>query len=70
MENVIKNSICEKLNGETEIVTEYGDIDILTDNKIIEVKLYNNWKHALGQILAYSETYPEHTKYIYVRSLM
>jgi len=34
-ENVIKNSICEKLNGETEGATEYGIVDILTDNKII-----------------------------------
>jgi len=28
--------------------------------------MYNKWKHALGNILAYNETYPNHTKYIYL----
>jgi len=49
-----------------EVKTPAGKIDILTDLEVIEVKHYKNWKHALGQVLAYSTYYPEHTKVIYL----
>ena len=51
-------------SGKTEIVTKFGKIDVLTDNMIIEIKIFKHWKHALGQILAYSEEYKNHTKVI------
>lgn len=33
----------------------FGRIDIVSKNRIIEVKKYDEWKHAFGQVLAYSE---------------
>ena len=59
---LIKNLI----NPLTEVETIYGFVDILTDMEIIEVKIANKWKHAIGQILVYSKAYPEHTKRIHL----
>jgi hypothetical protein len=41
-----------------------GCIDVLTDTCIYECKGINKWHHALGQILSYRESYPNHTSYI------
>lgn len=38
----------------TEVTIESGRVDILTPDKVIEVKVAKNWKHALGQTLVYS----------------
>ena len=32
--------------------TRAGSADVVTSNSVIEVKLWKNWKHALGQVLA------------------
>lgn len=66
-EKDIQSKLKHKLNGQIEIPTPFGDIDLLTDTKIIEIKTYENWKHALGQILVYSECYPDKKNvYIYL----
>jgi hypothetical protein len=54
------------LNGEREVVTPCGRIDILTKTEIIEVKKYKGWKAALGQILVYGNFYPQHKKRIHL----
>lgn len=38
----------------TDVKTDAGYVDILTPAQIIEVKNAENWKSAMGQILAYS----------------
>jgi hypothetical protein len=35
------------------VETRAGFADVVTSNSVIEVKLWKNWKHALGQVLAY-----------------
>lgn len=37
-----------------EVIIDSGIVDILTPDTVIEVKKATNWKHALGQTLAYS----------------
>ena len=49
-ESIIRDQIAYEENGETEVKTPVGFIDVLTDTKIIEVKQANLWKHALGQV--------------------
>ena len=56
----------DKLNGQLEVYTQCGKIDIVTDTEIIEVKEYKLWKHALGQILVYSYYYPDKNKRIHL----
>jgi hypothetical protein len=39
----------------------FGIIDLTTTTEIIEIKNWFYWKHALGQIIAYSHCYPDLT---------
>jgi hypothetical protein len=39
-----------------EVAIETGIVDIMTPELVIEVKKAANWKHAMGQVLAYSYT--------------
>ena len=52
-EQLVRDNLSKQLDGATEIINENGYIDIVTESQIIEVKHVDNWKHALGQILAY-----------------
>jgi hypothetical protein len=56
----VRDRLASALNGQTEVRTPDGFIDILTSTEIIEVKTFNDWKHALGQVFVYSEHYPTH----------
>jgi hypothetical protein len=50
----------EKLKCKREVSTPTGRIDILTDSELIEVKEYSNYKSAIGQLICYGNSYPEH----------
>lgn len=54
------------LNGKREISTLAGNIDILTQTEVIEVKTVSMWKAALGQVLVYGTFYPSHKKRIHL----
>jgi hypothetical protein len=62
----IRDSIAETLNGQIEVKTPVGRIDILTDTLLIEVKRACHWKHALGQVIAYGMHYPDHKQVIWL----
>jgi phage regulator Rha-like protein len=65
-EKQYKHDLAKELNGKIEIQTLAGNIDILTDTEIIEVKEVRLWKHALGQVLAYGYYYPSHKRRIHL----
>lgn len=65
-EDTVRNKLQEQIGGLREIITLAGNIDLLTDIEIIEVKNVKSWKHALGQILIYSVYYPNHQKRIHL----
>ena len=65
-EKIIQLRLQSELGGEIEVKTPAGPIDLLTDNKIIEIKKVRNWKAALGQILIYGKYYPNHQKHIHL----
>lgn len=48
--------------GKTEVNTESGRIDILTEHELIEVKFLQQWKNAIGQLVSYGSYYPTHQK--------
>ena len=64
----IRDRLCDKLGGEIEVETEYGFIDIVTDTEIIELKKATSYKHAVGQILFYSndKRFLKHNKRIHL----
>ena len=49
----------EDLLGGRHAKTKYGIIDILTDTTIYEIKIWKNYKNALGQLLCYGKDYPD-----------
>jgi hypothetical protein len=65
-EKYVEEILQKVLNGKRQVKTEFGIIDLLTDTQIIEIKTFKLWKHALGQILAYGEEYPNHEKVVYL----
>ena len=65
-EESIKKQLNKKYNGETEVFTEMGYIDLLTDDKLIEIKEYSKWKNTSGQLMAYSFEYPDSLKIMYL----
>ncbi len=62
----IRQRLRAELGGEMEVVTAVGRIDLLTESEVIEIKNINDWKEALGKILAYSAFFPEHSKRIHL----
>ncbi|RUS93790.1 hypothetical protein DSM106972_095490 [Dulcicalothrix desertica PCC 7102] len=66
IEMTIRDRMKEELGGAVEVVTAVGRIDLLTTTEIIEIKEINDWKEALGKLLAYSSFFPEHNKRIHL----
>lgn len=52
-ERDVRDDLALALNGVVEYETPVGFADIVTDTHVIEVKHWRQWKHALGQVLAY-----------------
>ena len=66
LEQQIRDALKVLLGGQSEVITSAGRIDLLTDTQIIEVKRVDEWKSALGQVLAYSAFFPSHQKRIHL----
>jgi hypothetical protein len=49
-------------NSCREVETKFGRVDILSPKEIIEVKALPNYKHAIGQIIVYSNCFPSHLR--------
>ena len=54
-EKEIQERLYKELGGVKEYGTNNGRVDLLTEDEIIEIKLHDNWKHGLGQLLVYNE---------------
>ena len=65
-EKEIQTKLNEELGGEIEIKTEFGFIDILTEDELIEIKIGHDWKCGIGQLLAYGEYYKDHVKRLHL----
>jgi hypothetical protein len=61
IEKDIQIRLYKELGGEMEVHTNFGYIDLLTETELIEIKVGNNWKHGLGQLLAYKNFYLNHS---------
>jgi hypothetical protein len=65
-ESVVRRKLAIRENGEEEVSTTSGRVDIVTAEEIIEVKRGRKWKHALGQVLAYGIDMPLKRKRIHL----
>lgn len=55
-----RDKLARELNGQTEVQTPVGRIDLLTKTEVIEVKRASGWKSAIGQVKSYGRYYPNH----------
>lgn len=51
-----RDALARKWNGKTEVVIEYGRIDVENDLYVIELDYLHKWHESLGQVLHYAET--------------
>lgn len=65
-EKQVQLTLQNKYDCESEVKTDSGRIDLMTDKFIIEIKDYYKWKNAIGQLFAYSLYYPEKKKCLYL----
>jgi len=65
-EKEIQTMLHKKLGGEIEVKTSVGRIDLLTDELLIEIKNYIDWKCAVGQLMMYSLEYDDRKKVMYL----
>ena len=65
-EKTIQSKLKKHLGGKIEVPTPVGKIDLLTKDKLIEIKKYDDWKCALGQLIAYSSFQPDKKKVLYL----
>ncbi len=61
-----QRGIAKKNKGAIEVQTPVGNIDVLCDHALYEVKHIRQWKHALGQVLAYGYFHPSKEKRLYL----
>jgi hypothetical protein len=64
-EEKIRQSLEKKLSGKTT-PTKAGQIDILTAEKIIEVKNVDRWKEGIGQLVVFGTMFPNHGKQLHL----
>jgi hypothetical protein len=62
----VRDRLAESEKGQVEVLCDYGIVDVLTSSEIIEVKRSRNFLHALGQVLGYAESFPEHKKRVHL----
>jgi hypothetical protein len=65
-ERAVQCYVHECEGGVMEIPCRHGQVDIVTATEVIEVKPLTMWKHALGQVLAYSACFPKHRARIHL----
>jgi len=65
-EAIIQVRLHGELGGRMEVTTPSGQIDLLTDEFLIEVKNISEWKRGVGQVVVYSVYYPDHKKRIHL----
>ena len=64
-EEKIRQLLEKKLSGKT-MPTRVGQIDILTAEKIIEVKNVYRWKEGIGQLMVFGIMFPNHRKKLHL----
>jgi hypothetical protein len=65
-EKIVRDRLQSQIGGQAEAPTPWGPIDLLTDTEIIEVKIVNRWKEALGHLLVKSESYPDRQRRLHL----
>lgn len=62
----VRKRLALEVDGDQAVANVFGEIDILSEKEVIEVKWAPKFLHALGQILGYGESYPTRAKRVHL----
>lgn len=62
----VRDALALRLGGEVEVECNHGRIDVVTPIEVIEVKHAPKYLHALGQVLGYSDAFPDRVRRIHL----
>ncbi|KAG5179780.1 FirrV-1-A34, partial [Tribonema minus] len=65
-EHDVRDDLALALDGSIEMETPAGFADVVTATEVIKVKAWRNWKHSLGQVLAYHAFMSDKSKRIHL----
>lgn len=54
IKSAIQKRMVTDLNGKAEVQTPAGNIDILTDDELIEIRHISKWTYAIGHVQVYN----------------
>lgn len=67
IEREVQQRLADTIDGaRTEVEGVYGAIDLVSRTHVVEIKHIKKMVHALGQVLAHSETFPHLQKHIHL----
>lgn len=66
VEAAVRDHLAQQETGQVEVTCDHGRVDVLTRSEVIEVKRGSRYLHALGQVLRYAESFPEHRKRVHL----
>lgn len=65
-EREVRDRLLAELGGKAEAYTKWGLIDLLTETELIEVKVVQHWKDAIGHLIAKGRAFPNHAKQLHL----
>jgi hypothetical protein len=66
IERSVRQRLASSLHGEQCVKGEYGEINIVSDEEVIEVTWAPKFSHALGQVLVHSESFPDKRRRVHL----
>jgi hypothetical protein len=66
LEVEVSRRLASSLNAEREVRTPVGRIDVLSEDYVIEVKEFSQWKAGFGQVFVYQQYHPDKKAVLYL----
>lgn len=65
-ESHIRDRLSRAIGGVVEVPCLFGRVDILSDTHVIEIKAVAQYKSAIGQVMTYSQCFPDKRRRIHL----
>ena len=66
VEREVRSRLATQVAGNECVKGEYGEINIVSDEEVIEVTWAPKFSHALGQVLVHSESFPDKRRRVHL----
>jgi len=62
LEHEVEIQLQQQIGGVRQYRLDGGVVDLMTDEELIEIKVDDNYKHAIGQLVVYSNILQDHSR--------